>query len=381
MKYSYDCRYFIGEKPCVYKRACEKCDKYSPMDFRILIIKLGAMGDVLRTTPLIEGLKKKYPTSHISWLVDSTSNDLIEQNKQIDRVLPFSLNSYLQLLAEEFNLLICLEKEVRATAIAEKVNAKKKNGFGLTKYGNIRPFNKEAEYAFQLGVSDQLKFFENKKSYQEIIFETTGLKFKGEKYQFSCTSESNNFANKLFKKLAFNSNDVVIGINAGAGPVFANKGWTIDGYVELIDRLNSQDGLKVLLMGGTSEIEINQKIKKTVNGPLYDTGNHNSLHQFSAIIKKCDLVVCGDTLPMHLAIAHDKQVLALFGPTCPQEIDLYGKGEIIFSPIECAPCYKTTCDIENHCMEMISVDTVHEKALQLIEKIRNGRLDSYLQVE
>ena len=140
MKYSYDCRYFIGEKPCVYKRACEKCDKYSPMDFRILIIKLGAMGDVLRTTPLIEGLKKKYPTSHISWLVDPTSNDLIEQNKQIDRVLPFSLNSYLQLLAEEFNLLICLEKEVRATAIAEKVNAKKKNRLWLNEVRQYTAF-------------------------------------------------------------------------------------------------------------------------------------------------------------------------------------------------------------------------------------------------
>ena len=373
MKYNFDCRFFIGEKPCLHKRLCEECDKYDPMGFMILIIKLGAMGDVLRTTPLIEGLKKKYPDSHITWLVDPASNDLLKDNKQIDRILLFSLNSVLELMIEEFNLLICLEKEVRAAAMAEKIKANKKAGFGLTKYGNIRPFNKEAEYAFQLGISDQLKFFENKKTYQKIIFETVGLSYNGEKYQLTSTSEADEFAYELLKKLDFDPKDFIIGINTGAGAVFANKAWTIKGYVELIERLNKQDGLKALLLGGKSEIEINQKIKKKVNGPLYEAGNHNSIQQFSAIIKKCDLVVCGDTLPIHLAIAHEKPVLALFAPTCPQEIDLYEKGEIIFSPIGCAPCYKRTCDIEKHCMKMISVDTVYDKVMQLIKKIRNDK--------
>ncbi len=178
MKYNFDCRYFIGEKPCVYQRLCEGCDKYNPMGFRILIIKLGAMGDVLRTTPLVEGLKAKYPSSHISWLIDPASEDLLKHNKQIDRILLFSLNSTLELIVQEFNLLVCLEKEARAAALAEKITAKKKVGFGLTKYGNIRPFTKEAEYAFQLGISDQLKFFENKKTYQEITFEAANCKSK-----------------------------------------------------------------------------------------------------------------------------------------------------------------------------------------------------------
>ena len=376
MKYNFDCRYFTGEKPCEFKQLCEGCDKYNPMGFNILIIKFGAMGDVLRTTPLIEGLKKKHPKSYITWLVDPASNDLLKNNKQIDRILHFSLNSTLTLMVQEFNLLICLEKEVRAVALAEKITAKRKVGFGLTKYGNIRPFTKEAEYAFQLGIFDQLKFFENKKTYQKIIFEAVGLSYKGEKYQLTCSTENDEFANKLFKKLNFNSKDFIIGINAGAGSVFANKAWTLEGYVEVIERLNKQTGLKVLLMGGKSETEINKEIKHKVSGPLYESGNHNLLLQFSSLIKKCDLVICGDTLPMHLAIAHEKHVLALFGPTCPQEIDLYGKGEIIFSPIECAPCYKGTCNIKNHCMKMISVDTVYDKTMQLVEKIGNAKLDS-----
>ena len=72
---------------------------------------------------------------------------------------------------------------------------------------------------------------------------------------------------------------------------------------------------------------------------------------------------------MHLAIGHGKKVLALFGPTCPQEIDLYNRGEIIVSPIECAPCYRKTCDIEEHCMIRISAENVIEKATRLVESL------------
>lgn len=370
MKYHFDCRYFIGEKPCLYHRLCEGCDKYSPMGFRILIIKLGAMGDVLRTTPLLQALKNRYPDSHITWVVDPNSENLLTHNKQIDRTLLFSPDTTLQMMVEEFDLMICLEKEIRAVALAEKVIAAKKIGFGLTKHGTIYPINKEAEYAFQLGVSDQLKFHENKKTYQEIIFEAVGLTFNGEKYQLDCTKDSEKFASNLFEKLNLTSEDLIIGVNPGAGPVFANKAWTTEGYVELIERLNKQEGIKVLLLGGESEIEINKEIKEKVQGPISEAGNNNSLPDFSAIIKKCSMVICGDTLPMHLAIAHGKHVLAIFGPTCPQEIDLYGKGEIIVSQIDCAPCYKGTCDIENHCMKMVPVDTVYDKTMQLVEKIK-----------
>ncbi|MCX7766040.1 MAG: hypothetical protein N2246_04970, partial [Candidatus Sumerlaeia bacterium] len=49
----FDCKYYLGYKPCGKSLMCEGCQYYAPMGKRILIIKLGAMGDVLRTTPLL----------------------------------------------------------------------------------------------------------------------------------------------------------------------------------------------------------------------------------------------------------------------------------------------------------------------------------------
>ncbi len=64
-----DCRHFLGEKPCRFGGACLGCTHYDPGRPRILIIKLDALGDVLRTTCVLRGLKREHPRSHITWLV------------------------------------------------------------------------------------------------------------------------------------------------------------------------------------------------------------------------------------------------------------------------------------------------------------------------
>lgn len=370
MIYKPDCRYFNGEKPCQFKRPCEGCNEYSPMGTRILIIKLAAMGDVLRTTPLLSALKTKYPQSHITWVVDTTSLDLLKNSQYIDRLFAFNSDMCMQLEMEQFDLLLSLDKETRAAALAMRMQAKKKQGFGLSTQGNIYPLNPECNYAFQLGIDDDLKFRKNQKSYQQIIFEAAAMHYKGEPYELIVHSNDREYANEILKKAGVRQDTKRIGICPGAGALFANKAWTIEGYVKLIDHLNQIEGVQILLMGGLAEIQKNTDIKKRIKTQIADLGNHHSLPQFSSLIQQCHLLICGDTLPMHLAIGHGKYVLALFGPTCPQEIDLYGRGAIIVSDIECAPCYKRSCDIVENCMVKISEDQVYQTAKRLLEKIK-----------
>jgi len=366
-----DCRYFIGEKPCKFKTLCKSCQYYSPMGFRILIIKLGAMGDVLRTTPLLPALKKKYSESHITWVTDKVSLELLQMNPYIDRLLSFSYDSVLRLEEEKFDLMICLDKETRATALAMRVNAEKKQGFGLSQYGSIFPLNRESNYAFRLGIDDNLKFKENKRSYQEIVFEATGLKYNKDEYILSASSASSEDARNLFNKIGIKGSDKIIGISPGAGSVFANKAWTTDGYVKLIKRISNHANpdTKILLLGGSGEVKINKVIKEKLKSRIYDSGCENTLSQFIAIVDRCDIVISSDTLTMHIGIGLKKRVLAIFGPTCHQEIELYGRGDKVISSIDCAPCYKGRCDLKDNCMTTISVDEVYEKAMILLSRI------------
>jgi heptosyltransferase-2 len=343
------------------------------MGKRILIVKLAAIGDVLRTTPLLTGLKKAYPQSHITWVVDKEAHPLLKHNPLIDRLLLFDFPSTLPLELEAFDLAIGLEKEPRGAALVSKVPAEVKKGFGLGPEGNIRPLNRASEYAFYLGLSDELKFHHNRKTYPELIFEIAEIEYEKEDYILFPGPEETAFAEGLARKARLKKGDVVIGLNTGAGGVFANKAWTVRGYLELIENLKKEAGVRLLLLGGPGEKERNSEILRRAKGGLVDTGCENTLGEFAALIGLCDLVVTGDTTALHLAIGLKKKVVALFGPTCAQEIELYGRGAKILSPVSCAPCYRRKCDISPNCMEAIDTQEVIRKIRTLLPHPRRTK--------
>jgi heptosyltransferase-2 len=118
-------------------------------------------------------------------------------------------------------------------------------------------------------------------------------------------------------------------------------------------------------LGGVREKGFNKYLEKKSKNTVYNTGSDNSLSEFAGFISLMDVIVCSDTLAMHLAIALKRKVVALFGPTCPQEVDLYGRGTKIFAAVPCSPCYKQTCDSEE-CMKEISTEQVFKEIKKII---------------
>lgn len=358
MQYRNDCRYFNGEKPCKFKCEYDGCVHFEPFGTRILIIKLGAIGDVLRTTPLLPVLKQKYPQSHITWVVEELGAPLLADNPYIDKILTPGLDTLTRLLAEEYDVMICLDKIDRATALATKVNAKQKLGFGMTPQGTMMIFNPEAEYALMLGISDRLKFHENEKAYQHVTFEALGLPYEHNEYVLEINADEKAWAEEWRARRQLPPGNV-IGVNTGAGPTFAGKAWRVPGIAELCLRLHREMGAKILLLGGPQEGERNRQIMEMVGDAAIDMGCDNSLQRFVAIVNMCDTIVTGDTTCMHIGIALRKKVVVFFGSTCAQEIDLYGRGEKLVTRVDCAPCYLKRCPIGEICMDDITVDDVY----------------------
>ena len=362
----FNCRYFNGGKPCGFKIVCRGCHFYSPIKKKILIIKLASAGDVLRTTVLLPILRKKYPRSHISWLVRDPAQELLDSSPYLDRILVFSLESVLSLLAEKFDLVISLDKAIEAVSLATLVKANKKYGFGLDENGKVYPFNKDAEYSFILGLDDDLKFYKNKKTYQEMIFEITKLRYVNQRYELRLAKREFDFADRFFRNNGLHKEDIIIGINTGAGKVFANKNLRPNRLIELIRLLNKEIDVKILLLGGPLEKEINRYILKRMNSRVINGGCGNSLKEFAALINRCALIITADTLSLHIAVALKRPVVALFGPTAHQEIELYGCGRKIISDLGCTPCYKNKCDKAVTCMDKIRLEKVVDAVQDLI---------------
>lgn len=231
---------------------------------------------------------------------------------------------------ESFDLIIGLEKEPRGAALVSKFKGREKKGFGLGPEGNIYPLQQASEYAYLLGLDDELKFFRNKKTYPELIFEVAELDYQQDEYLLDLSPEDTAFAARFAKRIGLKKGEGVVGLNTGAGDVFANKAWTVEGYLQLIKRLKKEPRTRLLLLGGPKERERNSQILRQVKGAVIDSGCENTLGQFAALVNLCDVVVTGDTITLHIAIALKKKVVALFGPTCAQEIELYGRGKKLF---------------------------------------------------
>ena len=363
----YDCRAYQGEKPCRPGWICRDCREYDPVEGLILVVKLAAAGDVLRTTPLLPALKAAHPRCWITWLTDERSRFVLEGNPLIDELVSFGESGILPLLAREFDWAIVLDKEPRAAALGNLVRAKRKTGFGLSSGGKPVAMNEESLYALRLGVDDHLKFRVNRKTYPEIIFDMCGLTYGGEEYIFGLQPGSREAAEGILKKGGWRPDRVTVGLNTGCGDVFATKKWTEKGFIELAGKLVRELGVQVVLLGGAEERERNRRIRESLNVPVVDTGSDNPPDVFAGLVEGCRVVVTADTMALHLALALGKETVLLMGPTAAAEIELFGRGEILSSGMDCAPCYLQTCSKEAVCMSAISPEMVLEAVARRLE--------------
>ncbi len=362
-----DCIHFRGDKPCRFKRLCDGCPHHAPFAglTRVLIIKCRAQGDVLQTTPLLAGLRRKYPDAHVTWVTDAESVDLLVHNPAVDRVLPFDPETVVALDAQAFDVLISLDKEPGLTGLARRVRAERKFGFGMNAYGNLTIFNEAAATAYELGVNDDLKFFKNTRTYQEIAAEAAELDYRRDEYAFVLPEEARARAAAFWKRHRLSGRKPAVGLNTGAGTKFGTKQWPVEHYAKLIRLLLTKLKANVFLLGGQRERALNEGLARKFPGRIFNTGHDNTLLEFAGLIDRLALVVTSDTLGMHLAIALQKKVVALFGPTAPQEIDLYGRGVKLFLAESCAPCYRQTCP-DARCMRAITPELVFDEVRKLL---------------
>lgn len=359
-----DCIHFPLDRPCKYQKdnnmICDKCSHYVSISkknesiTKILIIKLGAMGDVLRTTFILEGLKEKHKNVHIDWLVDKRNVDVLIGNQYITNIVSNDSKVFDFLTSNKYDYVINLDLSPESLSFTTLAYAEKKIGYWLDDKRNIRSSNEYAKQWLLTSAYDELKKA-NDKSYQYWMGEITEISNTPYEIIVPISSEADEKAKK-FKNLYKFTDKKVIGVNPGAGKRWKMKKWNIEKYIELIKILSSKNHTVLLLGGRDDEEEIKQILAQNIPN-VFSTGIDNSVQEFFAMINLCDIIVCGDTMAMHAGLGLNKNIVAIFGPTSSAEIELYGRGKKIISD-GCNCCYRQNCLYETTCMDKISVDMV-----------------------
>lgn len=370
-----DCRHFPGNKPCkpakTEGKKCDDCNYYDPVKFRILIIKLDAIGDVLRTTSILPALKRKYPGSHITWVTKRNAAELFSNNPLVDELYLFEDDATVpRLTVEKFDLLIHPDASPASCALASLAGAEIKKGYWLDEKGRIVPADKPAEDWLEMGAFDDLKK-KNRKTYQELLHNIAGLAYEKDDIQLHLNADEIKSGEDFFRKNNLDKYKYIVGLNTGAGERWQYKQWSIEGYLGLIEKLAAHKDIGILLYGGPEERDRNNLLLEKFP-QLVDTGTDNSLRGFFSLLNICDVLVTSDTMALHAAAALKKEIVCLFGPTSHAEIEDYGRILKIIPDLDCIVCYKPRCDFETTCMGSISPDMVFDGVMKSISKIKKG---------
>ena len=397
----YDCSHFEGHIPCKPNKKfdvqCDNCSHYDKdtsaiinldtqkallkeiyniCDFttkngafkkpiisasvtRILFIKLGAIGDVIRTTPLIEKYKNEYGDCHFSWITHSPQ---VVPKDKVDLVYKWNEASVSLLANQEFDIAINLDKDQEACMLLSHVNAKDKFGF-IWEDGHINIATEKAEHKLITGLFDHISK-KNTKNYLEEIFEICHFEFNKEEYMINLDEELSNQWKEKFKTLA--DGKTIIGLNTGCGLRWKTRLWPKDYWVELIKDLEKQ-GYFCLLMGGPDEDETNRYYQSKTGATYLGTF---SLEEFIAITNNTDIIVTPVSMMMHIALALKKQLMLFHNIFNVHEFELYGRGVIIEPNSGCDCYFGNSCSREKRCMNDISVQDVLSNIVVLNKNLK-----------
>jgi heptosyltransferase-2 len=352
-----DCRHVRWDRPCAphkrHGKECATCDEYAPVRHRVLMVKLAATGDVLRTTAFLPAIHAAWPQAKVTWLTRKSAVGLFDGNPLVDEVLATDdAVTAARLATETFDVVLCPDADPDAAVLAAMAKGKERRGYVRDAGGRIVPLGPGAARWLAMGLSDRSKKA-NTQTYQHLVAEVLGLDPAAVREPILEPSKGDSAEAAAFVR-GLPGHGPLVGLNTGAGGRWAYKQWT-RAHQQTFLRLATDAGLRVLLLGGPDEVATHKELLAAAAGrPVFDGGNHNSYGRFAALIDQCRAVVTSDSLAVHCAAARKVPAIVRFGPTSAAEIEVYGRGsKIVPKGLDCLCCYLPRCDRVPHCQALI----------------------------
>ncbi len=327
----------------------------------ILLIKPGAIGDLLQLTPVIRALNGKLPHARIYIVVSSPATaSLFEHNPHVYETIVFDKKGE----HRSFGSLMKLRRKLSCKHYDMVINFQR---------SNLKAWLL-ASAAFPCRV---LIYHKAKNRVVHAVvnhLETVsplGISASDLDLDLYTGAEDEEYAERLFADSGL-AGETVIALNPGASNRI--KCWSPERFAELGDRLTDVLAARVVIVGGKEDRDLADAICAGMRNLPLDLVGKISLLQLGAVLKRCTLLVSGDTGPMHLSTAVKTPVVALFGAIDPNRTGPVGEGHrvIIHAEVECVPCNAKKCEnpVKLECMKKITVDEVFRVIAEMLKEMR-----------
>jgi len=286
---------------------------------KILLFKIGAIGDTLMTTPLIRQLRQAYPKARIDYLIGKSASQTLLNNPNINNIIKFDeamffkkktlklINLISGIREENYDTIFVLDRHWIFNLTARLFNIPTRIGFDRN--------GKEG-----IGLTHKIHYGRRRHDIYYYLNQLNALNIEPHYYDTQLdlilTKKDKAFATKFFRthKLTKNTIGICPGGGDNPGQTLNAKIWNIKNYAKLVKKIKQP----ILLFGGPTDKDKEETIlkSKTLNSVIGTT----TIHQSAALMAKCDKIICNDSGPMHISSTVNNKIIALFGPTDPKRL-------------------------------------------------------------
>jgi heptosyltransferase I len=366
-------------------------------DFRkVLLIKLSAVGDVVHTIPVLNKLRRRYPAAQLDWLVTPAIAELLRHHPAITNVIEFEREawstpwrlapfaSYARLAAKlraaAYDLVVDMHGQLRTATLTLATGAPARIGFDRprTSVWNASPrkFPEQArKHAWQGAREGSWLAYTHHIPVPTLDLHAVdrylnvgpilGFDREPADFYFPIPQSATSRVDALLSEHGAGRADIVV---MAPGTVWETKHWGSDKFAAVAAHFLSK-GLAVILIGSQRERVVCEEVAALAPG-VVDLAGMTTLTELAALIRRSAVSVTNDSGPMHLAVALDRPVVSIFGPTDPIWIGPYLRANAFLrADLACSPCYLRKlkhCHHGHACMDSVSAAAVIERAERIL---------------
>jgi lipopolysaccharide heptosyltransferase I len=293
---------------------------------RLLIVRLGAVGDVLRAIPAVHAIRSAFPRLHVSWIVEDLSFPLVDGHPDVDQTLRFprrELGAWRRpgVMAENLALLRTTLRSQAFTVVLD-LQASFKSGLltwltGAARRVGFSPaHSREMSFVFTNEWVRLTSRWLNRVDRNLELAQAVGASIADPGLPLPERPEEGEEAEALLRRLLPGSAPRVL-VSPGASRRQAHKRWPASGFARLAASLRREQSTPLVVVWGPGEEELARSVDAASQGGAL-LAPATSLRILAAMLRRSTLFVAADTGPMHLAWAVGCPVVALFGPTDPR---------------------------------------------------------------
>lgn len=289
---------------------------------RFLILRMGALGDIVHTLPAVSALRESFPRAQIDWLVDRKWLPLLDGNPDVTAAIPVDRTQWLavvaavrRLCATRYTHAIDFQSLYRTAILSWLSRAPKRFGFA-TSYARER--------AAALFYTDKITPVRNHKVEHNLeLVESLGARASAIRFPLRIKAEAQE---RLKRVLAASGVSDYFVLSPGGG--WGSKCWPAERYGELHHALAKRYGLRGVINFGPGERDLAETVQRASGDPS-PTMQMFDLPQLMALLQGAKFLVAADTGPLHLASALGTPVVGLYGPTDPSRNGPYSAKDVV----------------------------------------------------